>query len=156
MKNKIIYPCKIPCEMYIRIFIAERLSVFSFFFKLLLFCRHLGVCFSFRSFYQHQLARRNLKIIIHSCLEKLGMYGVTWFPLKSYIRTKSKWVKKKRIDTNQTKRIKSKKKVSVHPDVELEKTSSWIRLQSLFLFFISFQFTFDVFECFIILIFISS
>lgn len=56
----------------------------------------------------------------------LGMYGVTWFPLKSYIRTKSKWVKKKnpkRRDTNQTKRIKSKKNVSVHPDIELEKTS---------------------------------
>lgn len=50
---------------------------------------------------------------------------------------KIKVSKKKRIDTNQTKRIKSKKKVSVHPDVELEKTSSWIRLQSPFLFFIS-------------------
>lgn len=58
------------------------------------------------------------------------MYGVTWFPLKSYIRTKSKWVKKKkntrrrRRDTNQTKRIKNKEKnASVHPDIELEKTS---------------------------------
>lgn len=120
MKNKMMYPCKTPCEMYIRIFIAERLSVTeillisffkSFFFSFfviffftcndLLFSCHLCVspsclfvCFSFRSIYQHQLSCRNFKIIIHSCLETLGMYGVTWFPLKSYIRTKSKWVEK--------------------------------------------------------------
>jgi len=44
-----------------------------------------------------------------------GMYGVTWFPLKSYIRTKSKWVKKKKkiIHTNQIKRIKSKRNVCI-------------------------------------------
>lgn len=107
--------------------------------------------FSFRSVYQHRLACRNFKIIIHSCLEMLGMYGVTWFPLKSYIRTKSKWVKKKipkkRIDTNQTERIKSKKNVSVHPDIELEKTSHRLGLgyKACLHFFPPSHFTFDVF-----------
>lgn len=108
---KIIYPCKIPCEMYIRIFIAERLSVtwilsFSFFLKsfspffLFFLTRNdiivqlsppgfpprvclfvcLSVCFSFRSVYQHRLARRNVLRSSHnSRLEMLGMYGVTWF-----------------------------------------------------------------------------
>lgn len=60
------------------------------------------------------------------------------FPLKSYIRTKSKWVKKKEKEkrripkkeeiSNQTERIKSKKNVSVHPDIELEKTSHHLGL----------------------------
>ena len=70
-----------------------------------------------------------LKIGAHSRLKMLGMYGVTWFPLKSYIRTKSKWVKnKKREDTNQTKRLKSKKHVFVHPDIEVEKRSRHLGL----------------------------
>lgn len=121
--------------MYIRIFIAERLRVteispISFFFFLFLF--HFIIFFTCNDLYfccllcissrwsvsvfglitSIDLLVEMFRIITHSCLEMLGMYGVTWFPQKSHIRTKSKWVKNKtvRTDTNQTKRIKNKQK----------------------------------------------
>lgn len=76
MKNKIIYPCKIPCEMYICIFIAKRFLFFFLFFdsSSVITSQFVSV---FGLFYQPQLAHRNLKIIIHNCLEKLNMYGIS-------------------------------------------------------------------------------
>lgn len=63
----------------------------------------------------------------------LGMYGVTWFPLKSYIRTKIKVSKKEnpkriRYKSNQEDQKQKKKNVSVHPDIELEKSSHHLGL----------------------------
>lgn len=124
--------------LYFFLFLFFHFSFFFFYSLWLivllspLWSPHVCLVSVFGLFTSIGLACRNFfKIMIHSCLEMLGMYGVTWFPLKSYIRTKSKWVKKKkkntrrrRRDTNQTKRIKNKEKnASVHPDIELEKTS---------------------------------
>lgn len=145
--------------MYIRIFIAGRLSVteillisffilfsfLSFFFTCndaLISC-HLCVCphvclfvclFAsvFGLFPSIGCLVEIVKIIIHSCLERFGMYGVTRFPLKSYIRTKSKWVKnkqkKKRYKSNQEDQTKQKCLCILILNWKKRVSPSWIQL----------------------------
>lgn len=135
-----LYCRKVKCHWNLTdfFFCSFFFIIFSFFYFVWLIV-HLCVspscwfvCFSFRSIYQHQLSCRNFKIIIHSCLEMLGMYGVTWFPLKSNIRTKSKWVKNKqkknRYKSNQEDQIKEKCLCASWYWTGKNVSSSWIRL----------------------------
>lgn len=72
-----------------------------------------------------RLARRNFKIIIHSCLGNawhVWSYMIS-FKIKHPYKIKvSKKKPQKESDTNQTERIKNqnRRNVSVHPDIELE------------------------------------
>lgn len=111
MKNKIIYPCKIPCEMYIHIVIAERLSVTEIVVTCscslnydLLFCRHLCIAkgvfsFSLRSICQHGFAYRNFWSFYIAVWKFVPCDEFECFPQKFNILTKSKWVKKERDKT---------------------------------------------------------
>ena len=160
-----LYCRKVKCHWNLIVFFLKKiffplLSFFPHALMTLLFSCHLQVppsrllvclfvclfvCFSFRSVYQHRLARRNVLRSSHnSRLEMLGMYGVTWFfffflPLKIIHPYKIKVSKKqkertkkpkKEIDTNQTKRIKSKKKCLCASWYWTGKnvSSSWIKL----------------------------
>lgn len=101
--------------LYLFLFLFFHFSFFFFYSLWLivllspLWSPHVCLVSVFGLFTSIGLACRNFfKIMIHSCLEMLGMYGVTWFPLKSYIRTKSKWVKKKKKTQEEEEEIQIK------------------------------------------------
>ena len=152
-----LYCRKVKCHWNLIVFFFKKiffplLSFFPHALMTLLFSCHLQVppsrllvclfvclfvCFSFRSVYQHRLARRNVLRSSHN--SRLEMIFFFFLPLKIIHPYKIKVSKKqkertkkpkKEIDTNQTKRIKSKKKCLCASWYWTGKnvSSSWIKL----------------------------